>query len=104
MKRLVISAAAAAVAIPLLATAAAAGPIQNACLQSDRARGNQALCGCIQQAADRTLSRSDQRRAAGFFRDPLEAQVVRASRSSADNDFWDRYVAFGALAEQACAR
>ena len=104
MNRLAITAAAAVLALPMLATAAWSGPIQSACMQSDRARGDRALCGCIQQAADRTLNRGEQRRAARFFRDPHEAQVVRASRSAADNAFWDRYVAFGQLAERSCAR
>lgn len=90
----------------LLATpfAAWAGPIENACSDSPRARGDRALCNCIQQAADRTLSRSEQRRAAKFFRDPDSAQQVRMSKSSGDNEFWSRYRAFGEMAEAFCAR
>jgi hypothetical protein len=79
------------------------GPIGNACLASERARGNAALCNCIQVAADATLTRAEQRRAARFFRDPHRAQEVRASTSEADNRFWERYVAFGQLAEARCA-
>lgn len=90
----------------LLATpfAAMAGPVENACNSSSRAKGDRALCDCIQQAADRTLSRSEQRRAAGFFNDPDEAQQVRASKSGRDNEFWARYRAFGEMAEAYCAR
>jgi len=84
--------------------AAFAGPIGNACADSPRARGDRALCNCIQQAADRTLSRSEQRRAAKFFRDPDAAQQVRASKSNGDNQFWARYRAFGEMAEAFCAR
>ena len=86
------------------ATAAAAGPIESACNSSPRSKGDRALCDCIQQAADRTLSRAEQRRAARFFKDPDEAQQVRASKTDRDNEFWDRYRAFGEMAEAFCAR
>jgi hypothetical protein len=85
------------------AGAAFAGPIGNACLESPRAGGNAALCRCIQAAADATLTPAEQRRAARFFRDPHAAQETRASTTEADNLFWDRYVAFGRLAEGQCA-
>ena len=86
------------------ASAALAGPIETACNASPRAKGDRALCTCIQQAADRTLSRSEQRRAARFFKDPDEAQQVRASKTDRDNEFWDRYRAFGDMAEAFCTR
>lgn len=86
------------------ATAALAGPIENACIDSPRAKGDRALCSCIQQAAERTLSRSEQRRAARFFKDPDEAQQVRMSKSDRDNEFWANYRNFGELAEAYCAR
>lgn len=88
----------------LAASAAHAGPIENACLASPRANGDRALCNCIQQAADRTLHRSEQRRAAKFFKDPDQAQQVRMSKSDGDNEFWARYRAFGDMAEAFCAR
>lgn len=94
-----------AVAAILLTTPfAVAGPIDNACVQSERGARNSALCGCIQQVADMTLSRSDQRRAAGFFRNAQQAQDVRMSKRTADNQFWDRYKQFAATAEAYCAR
>lgn len=94
-----------AVAAFLLTTPfAEAGPIDNACIQSDRGARSAALCGCIQQVANMTLSRADQRRAAGFFRDAQDAQDVRMSKSTADNQFWDRYKSFAATAERYCAR
>ncbi|MDO9525074.1 MAG: hypothetical protein Q7J57_05965 [Gemmobacter sp.] len=86
------------------AFSASAGPIEAACNASDRAKGNRALCSCIQQAADRTLGGGEQRRAAKFFRDPDEAQKVRMSKSGGDNEFWARYRAFGQMAEAYCTR
>lgn len=98
LNRIVIAAAAIVMTAPL----AMAGPIDSACVRSDRARGNARLCGCIQQVADQTLSRSDQRRAASFFSNPHQAQEVRMSKSNADNAFWDRYKRFASAAEAYC--
>ena len=100
MNRLLIAAAALVLTAPL----AVAGPIDNACLRSERGAGNRGLCGCIQQVANMTLSTGDQRRAAGFFRDPQQAQNVRMSKRDADNAFWARYKNFAATAEAYCAR
>ena len=100
LNRIVIAAAAIMMTAPL----AVAGPIDSACIRSDRARGNAPLCGCIQQVAHMTLSTGDQRRAAGFFRDPQQAQNVRMSKRDADNAFWARYKNFAATAEAYCAR
>lgn len=97
MKKLALAAVMAA-----LATPGAAGPIERACLQSERPGASRSLCGCIQQAADLTLSRGDQKRAVGFFRDPHQAQVVRQSDRRADEEFWQRYKNFGATAEAYC--
>lgn len=92
----------AAAAVVLTAPLAMAGPIDSACVRSDRARGNAPLCGCIQQVANQTLSRSDQRRAASFFQEPHRAQEVRMSKSDADNAFWARYKRFTSAAEAYC--
>lgn len=93
-------------ALVLLAgtSGAYAGPIETACNASARSKGDRALCTCIQQAADRTLQRSEQRRAARFFSEPDEAQQVRMSKSDSDNEFWARYRNFGEMAEAFCAR
>jgi hypothetical protein len=85
-----------------VAPAAAAGVIERACLSSERAAGNRALCGCIQRAADRTLTGRDQRTAAQFFSDPDRAQEVRQSGRRSDREFWDRYTSFGAFAAVSC--
>lgn len=94
----------AAAALVLTAPFAVAGPIDSACVRSDRGAGNGRLCGCIQQVANMTLSTGDQRRAAAFFRDPQQAQNVRMSKRDADNAFWGRYKNFAATAEAYCAR
>jgi len=86
----------------LIAGPAAADAIRKACMASDRG-GNRSLCSCIQDAADMTLSGSDQRRAAKFFKDPEEAHATWVSQSSADDAFWERYKSFGQTAEEYCA-
>lgn len=79
-----------------------AGAIDKACLKADQA-GNRALCGCIQQVADMTLSGNDQRRAAAFFKEPDKAQQVRQSDHASDESFWLRYKDFAQTAEALCA-
>ena len=93
-------------AVAFLATtapAALAGPIELACLRSDRAAANRSLCGCIQNVADRVLTGREQRLAAKFFKDPHLSQEVRQSDRASDEAFWLRYKAFGATAEANCA-
>jgi hypothetical protein len=101
MKSIALWAAAAAF-LPVMSSVAVAGPIERACMSSDRG-GNQALCGCIQQAADMTLSGGDQRRAAKFFNDPEAAHATWVSQSKSDDAFWDRYKSFGQTAEAFCS-
>ncbi len=81
---------------------AAAGQIEQACLKSERARGQYRLCGCIQDAADMTLTKRDQKLAASFFADPHRAQEVRQSGSRRHEAFWERYKNFGVAAETFC--
>jgi len=100
MKPYVLLAAAAAF-FPMMSSVAMAGPIERACMASDRG-GNRSLCGCIQQAADMTLSGGDQRRAAKFFKDPEAAHATWVSQSKSDDAFWDRYKSFGQTAEAYC--
>lgn len=98
MKKTIVLAAVLAV----LSSVAMAGPIEKACNRSDRKASNRSLCDCIQQVADMTLSNSDQRRAATFFKDPEKAHKVWMSKSRGDDAFWDRYKAFGEQAEAYC--
>ncbi|WP_460273998.1 hypothetical protein [Celeribacter sp. ULVN23_4] len=79
-----------------------AGAIERACMSSDRAANNSALCGCIQDVADLTLSNSDQRQAAKFFKDPQKAQDIRQSDNRSHEEFWLRYKAFGQTAAKYC--
>ena len=83
--------------------AAQAGVIERACLKSDRKAANRSLCGCIQQVADVTLTRRDQRMAAKLFRDPHRAQEVRQSDSPRHEVFWKKYKSFGSTAENYCS-
>ncbi len=91
-----------AAGLAVLAGMAFAGPIERACNKSERKAATRSLCDCIQQAADMTLSGSDQRRAVSFFKDPEKAHKVWMSKSRGDDAFWDRYKAFGAQAEAMC--
>ena len=95
-----------ALAAPLgvmTAPAAEAGStIERACMKSNRRAANRPLCGCIQRVADQILTRSDQRRAAKFFKDPQKAQDMRQSDNDAHEDFWKRYRAFGNSASNVC--
>lgn len=94
-----------ALSVVLLAAAAGpalAGPIETACLRSERSGGNRAICGCIQQVADMTLTGSDQRLAARFFSDPDRAQEIRQSDRRSHEAFWERYRNFGETAEVYC--
>jgi hypothetical protein len=98
-----LRAASVAVLLSVTPGIAAAGPIERACMGSDRGAASRALCGCIQQVADMTLQGGDQRRAAAFFKDPEKAHSTWISQSSSDDAFWDRYKNFGSTAEAYCA-
>lgn len=91
-----------ALGLVFLGQGALAGPIERACLASSRAGGDRALCGCVQQVADVTLTGADQRLVAKFFADPNKAETVRMQSSASANAFWDRYTVFGQQAEMAC--
>lgn len=102
MTKFFVAAGFAAISLGAMTGAASAGPIQSACMAAGRA-ASPGLCSCIQQVADITLRGADQRKAAGFFRDPEKAQAMRMSKTRADDAFWDRYVIFGQQAEMACS-
>lgn len=87
----------------LLAQAAHAGPIESACNRSDRKASNRSLCNCIQQVANMTLGKTDQRRAATFFKKPEKAHSAWMSKSRGDDAFWERYKVFGQQAQQYCS-
>ena len=87
-----------------LATPSLALDIEQACMKSGRGAGNRPLCGCIQDAANLTLTNKDQRLAATFFADPHRAQEIRQSDSRHHEAFWARYENFGQTAETFCGR
>ncbi|NEX47311.1 hypothetical protein [Pseudotabrizicola algicola] len=99
----VVLAACAAMMLSLSSGVVLAGPIERACLNSDRKAATRPVCACVQQVADMTLRGGDQRKAASFFKNPDRAQKVRMSKSDNDNEFWRRYKAFGEQAEAYCA-
>ncbi|WP_341213522.1 arginine transporter [uncultured Limimaricola sp.] len=76
------------------------GAISRACEASGRPGANASLCSCVQGAADATLSGSEQRRAAKFFKDPQKAQDTR--QGDGTSAFWNRYKAFADRAEAIC--
>jgi hypothetical protein len=101
--KITLQQAALAAMLSLGATAASAGPIEQACNRSNRDAANPPVCNCIQQAADATLRGSDQRRAAQLINDPDKAHKTWLSENNRDDAFWERYQQFGALAEQYCS-
>lgn len=95
--------AALALILGALASPLFADQIERACLKSDRGQGQRALCGCIQDAANLTLTARDQKLAATFFRDPDRAQAIRQSNRATHEAFWQRYKYFGQTAEHFCS-
>ena len=80
----------------------ATGPISSACLTSGRSARSRQLCGCIQAVANRTLTGSEQRRAAEFYSNPQRVQDTRQSDRAGDEQFWKAYKTYGERAEQIC--
>lgn len=78
------------------------GEIGQACMSGGRSAANAALCSCVQQAANQSLSGADQRRAATFFEEPQLAQDTRQSDRPQDEAFWLRYRAFSERATAMC--
>lgn len=102
MRYLLIATALATVAACGGGSRGATGDISNACLAADRRAANPALCSCVQQVANQSLSGREQTRAAAFFADPQLAQDTRQSDRPGDERFWLRYKAFTELATQVC--
>lgn len=79
-----------------------ANPIEQACLRSDRDGVSRAVCACVGDAAELTLTWSDMRTGARFFTDLDRAQDVQLSDTRRDDAFWDRWQSFGNTAEALC--
>ena len=84
-------------------TQISSGPIASACMGSGRSAASRQLCGCIQTAVDKSLSRSDQRRGASFFGNPERAHAVRISDTTENDAFWSRWNAFSEDARKMCS-
>jgi len=54
--------------------------------------------------ANSELSRTDQKLAAGFFKDPHKAQVMRQSDRRSHEKFWLRYKDYGQTAASVCSQ
>jgi len=80
------------------------GKLGNACMDGGRKAANAALCSCIQNVANQSLSGSDERRIVKFFEEPDLAQSTKASQSRSDDAFWDRYRDFTRASERNCRR
>ena len=80
----------------------ATGEISQACIAADRRAASPALCSCVQQVANQSLSSAERTRAATFFTNPQLAQDTRQSDRWRDEQFWDRYRAFTDLASTVC--
>jgi hypothetical protein len=80
-----------------------ANPIEQACVRSDRPGVSNELCRCIGGAADMTLTQSDMREGARFFRDPGRAQEIQLSDTRRNDAFWSRWQRFAETAEQLCS-
>lgn len=103
MKHIILTLALAGILAPVVPTPVDAGTISRACMKSERKAANRGLCNCIQKAARKTLSSSDQRMAATFFKDPHRSQEIRQSDRSSHEAFWKRYKKFGVRAQQMCS-
>ena len=80
----------------------ASGPIANACLQQDRRGVSQARCGCVQAAADLTMSQSVQQRSVRFFNEPELLQAMKLSDTPENERYWAIWASFSETAETLC--
>ncbi|WIY23525.1 hypothetical protein [Parasedimentitalea psychrophila] len=103
MKSILTAAVCAGIFGVMVPLPAQADLIERACRQSDRTAASRSVCGCIQQVANASLTRSERKKVAGWFDDPHQAQVVRQSSRSGDERLWLRYKAFGERAARTCS-
>ena len=92
----------AALVFPFMPSKSEAGILGRACMRSDRKAATRPMCNCIQQVANQSLSRADQRLAASFFADPHKAQEIRQSDMRGHEQFWSRYKEFGTIVAASC--
>ncbi|WP_171240003.1 hypothetical protein [Ruegeria sp. HKCCA5491] len=92
-----------AASLMAVAPVADAAQIKQACLASDRSAATRDRCSCIQRVANQALTRSDQKTVAKWFTDPHQAQELKMSQTARDDALWDRYRAFGQMAQAICS-
>ncbi|MEM6564353.1 MAG: hypothetical protein AAF665_07910 [Pseudomonadota bacterium] len=80
----------------------ASGPIATACSVHNRGRPEAKQCGCIQSAANLTLSQQEQQRASRFFAEPELLQNIKLSDSPTNERFWYTWANFAETAEKMC--
>jgi hypothetical protein len=80
----------------------ASGPILTACSRQPRTAATRARCGCVQAAADLTLTAQEQRRATQYFNNPDSLQEMKLSDSPANERLWSRWARFAETAEALC--
>lgn len=80
----------------------ATGPIYSACRSAGRDQASRVRCGCVQAVANQSLASNDQRRGAGFFSNPQQAQEVRQSDRTIDQRFWTRWKDYSDSAARQC--
>jgi hypothetical protein len=78
------------------------GDISRACLSANRSAATPTLCKCVQDVANRELSRRDRTRVADFFVNPENANYTKISDTTANDAFWKRYRAFTSSARNQC--
>ena len=80
----------------------AQGPIGTACNIHNRGRAGASRCGCVQAAANLTLSQSQQQRATRFFAEPELLQQIKLSDTPENERFWYTWAQFAETAERMC--
>ena len=85
------------------ASFAQADTLRKACLTHPHKNAGRHLCACLQSTANVTLSERDQRRVAGFIKNPDLSQQVQRAKKYRDAEFWKRFKKFGRLAERRCS-
>ncbi len=103
MKQFILTALCATAVSMAVPTEADAAQIKKACLASDRDAATRDRCSCIQRVANQALTRSDQKTVAKWFTDPHQAQELKMSQTERDDALWDRYRAFGQMAQAICS-
>lgn len=102
MTKLFHAALVAAVVMTTVPAPSDAGVMTRACLKSDRSGATRSMCSCIQKTANKNLSRSDQKLAATFIKEPHKAQEIRQSDRRSHEIFWKRYKTFGSAVSESC--